>query len=129
MEKIKKFKKFLKEENIDGYFIPKNDEFFGEYVSDHNDRLKYISNFSGSFGFALILKNKNYLFVDGRYILQANNQCGNFFKIENLSSKKFESIFKNKNFIIGYDPKIVTNKILSFFLIRKILNLNLLKII
>ena len=52
-----------------------------------------------------------------------------FFKIENLSSKKFESIFKNKNFIIGYDPKIVTNKILSFFLIRKILNLNLLKII
>ncbi len=119
MEKIKKFKKFLKEENIDGYFIPKNDEFFGEYVSDHNDRLKYISNFSGSFGFALILKNKNYLFVDGRYILQANNQCGNFFKIENLSSKKFESIFKNKNFIIGYDPKIVTNKILSFFFNKK----------
>ena len=62
MEKIKKFKKFLKEENIDGYFIPKNDEFFGEYVSDHNDRLKYISNFSGSFGFALILKKQKLSF-------------------------------------------------------------------
>ena len=31
--------------------IPKNDEFFGEYIPDHNDRLKFISNFSGSYGF------------------------------------------------------------------------------
>ena len=50
-------------------------------ISDYNDRLNYISNFSGSYGFALILKNKNYLFVDGRYTLQANNQSGKFFKI------------------------------------------------
>ena len=57
MEKIKKLKKYFKEENIDGYIIPKNDEFFGEYIADYNDRLNYISNFSGSYGFALILKN------------------------------------------------------------------------
>ena len=57
MEKIKKLKKLIKRENIDGYLIPKNDEFFNEYVSNNNDRLDYISNFSGSFGFALILKN------------------------------------------------------------------------
>ena len=61
MEKIKKLKKIFKKEGIDGYIIPKNDEFFGEYIPDHNDRLNFITNFSGSFGFALILKNKNYL--------------------------------------------------------------------
>ena len=33
------------------------DEFFEENVSDFNDRLNFISNFSGSFGFSLILKN------------------------------------------------------------------------
>ena len=49
--KNKKIKKILKAEKIDGYFIPKNDEFFGEYVADHNDRLNYISNFSGSLWF------------------------------------------------------------------------------
>ena len=80
MEKIKKLKKLIKEKSIDGYIIPKNDEFFSEYISNHNDRLKFISNFSGSFGFALILKNKNYLFVDGRYTLQANNKVENILK-------------------------------------------------
>ena len=40
----KKFKKF----NIDGYLIPKNDEFFSEYAN--KDRLKIISNSNGSAG-------------------------------------------------------------------------------
>ena len=38
--------------------MPKNDEFFGEYLPDYNDRLNFISKFSGSYGFALILENK-----------------------------------------------------------------------
>ena len=67
MEKIIKLKKIFLKEKIDGYIIPKNNEFFNEYVENNEDRLKYISKFSGSFGYALILKNKNYLFVDGRY--------------------------------------------------------------
>ena len=81
MEKIKKLKKIFSKENIDGYLISKNDEFFGEYVANHNDRLNFISNFTGSYGFALILKNKNYLFVDGRYTLQAKSQSGKHFKV------------------------------------------------
>ena len=40
--------------NIDGYIIPKNDEFFSEY--SNKDRLKKISNFTGSAGYAVILK-------------------------------------------------------------------------
>ena len=47
MEKIKKLKKILDREKLDGYIIPKNDEFFNEYVPDYNDRLNFISNFSG----------------------------------------------------------------------------------
>ena len=41
---------------IDGYVVPKNDEFFAEYSKQ--DRLKIISNFSGSAGYAIILKIK-----------------------------------------------------------------------
>ena len=56
-----KFKKY----GIDAYIIPKNDDFFTEYSK--LNRLEVISNFSGSAGLAIILKNINYLFTDGRY--------------------------------------------------------------
>ena len=108
MEKIEKLKKILIREKLDGYLIPKNDEFFGEYIPEYNDRLNFISNFSGSYGFALILRNKNYLFVDGRYTLQAENQSGNNFKIITLPNKMPRDIFKEKKFLIGYDPNLLT---------------------
>ena len=66
---IKKLKNLFKKYEIDGYIVPKNDEYFNEYVNSSKDILRFITNFSGSAGFALILKNKNYLFVDGRYTI------------------------------------------------------------
>ena len=61
-ERIKLLRKKFIINKIDGYIIPKNDEFFGEY--SNQDRLKTISNFDGSAGLAIILKDKNFLFVD-----------------------------------------------------------------
>ena len=115
MEKIKKLKEILKKNYIEGYIIPKNDEFFGEYIPSNKDRLKYISNFSGSYGFALILNNKNFLFVDGRYTLQANKQSGNSFKIKTMPSELPKDILKKKIYKIGYDPKLFTKKTLKIF--------------
>ena len=115
MEKIKELKKILIREKIDGYLIPKNDEFFGEYVPYDKDRLNFISNFTGSYGFALILKSKNYLFVDGRYTLQASKQCGKFFKIITIPNKMPHNILKGKKLTIGFDPNLFTNKSLSNF--------------
>jgi len=115
MEKINKLKKIFKSEKIDGYIIPKNDEFFGEYIPDYKDRLKYISNFSGSYGFALVLNNANYLFVDGRYTLQANIQSGNFFKIKTIPDVLPNDILKNKKLKIGFDSKLFTRKSLNVF--------------
>ena len=71
MEKIKKLRKLIKKFNIDGYLVPKNDEYFLEYLKVDRDRLRFITNFTGSFGFSIILQKKNYLFVDGRYSQQA----------------------------------------------------------
>ena len=44
-KRIIKLREKFKEHRIDGYIIPKNDEFFSEYAQ--NDRLKNISNFTG----------------------------------------------------------------------------------
>jgi len=115
MEKIEKLKKIFKREKIDGYIIPKNDEFFGEYIPHHNDRLNFFTNFSGSYGFALILKNKSYLFVDGRYSLQAKNQSGKSFKIITIPDKMPSDILKGKKITIGFDPHLFTKKSLSVF--------------
>ena len=53
---INHIKKFIKINNLDGYIIPKNDIYFTEYSEDNN--LRKISNFTGSAGFALILKKE-----------------------------------------------------------------------
>ena len=74
----KKFTKY----NIDVYVIPKNDDYVTEYSKIN--RLKIISNFSGSAGLAVILKNKNYLFTDGRYTIQSQIESGKNFKIINV---------------------------------------------
>ena len=115
MEKIIKLRNLFKDLNIDGYIVPKNDEFFGEYIPDDKDNLKFISNFSGSFGFALILRKKNYLFVDGRYTLQAKIQSGKFFNIKTIPKCLPCNILKNKKLKIGFDPKLHTEKSLSYF--------------
>ena len=112
MEKIKNLRKLFKNNNIDGYIVPKNDEFFGEYIPENRDNLKFVSKFSGSYGFALILKNNNYLFVDGRYTLQANIQSGNQFKIVTIPQKLPVDIIKNQELSIGYDPKLHTELML-----------------
>ena len=68
-KKIKLLRNKFKKYNIEGYIVPKNDEYFTEYSKIN--RLKIISNFSGSAGLAVVLKNKNYLFTDGRYTIQS----------------------------------------------------------
>ena len=115
MEKINQLKKLFNNYNLDGYIVPKNDEFFGEYIPENKDKLKFISNFSGSFGFALILKNKNYLFVDGRYTLQAKKQSGENFKIITIPNKFPSDILKKKKLKIGFDSKLHTQKDLKIF--------------
>jgi len=103
---INLLKKLMNNENIDGYIVPKNDEFFSEY--SFPNRLKLISNFSGSAGLAIILKDKNLLFVDGRYTLQANIECGKNFKIFEIPKiRPFDIIKKRKNKLtLGFDPKL-----------------------
>ena len=110
---INKLKQKFKSYEIDGYIIPKNDEFFSEYANPN--RLKIVSNFSGSAGMALILKDKNYLFVDGRYTLQAKLESGKKFKIHEITKvnpKQILSKFKKK-LKIGFDPKLFTNQSLK----------------
>lgn len=105
----KKFKKY----NIDGYIVSKNDDFFTEYSKIN--RLEVISNFTGSAGLAIILKDKNYLFTDGRYTIQSQMESGKDFKI--ISYDKIINFDLVKNLTLGIDPKLFTyEQIKKYFL-------------
>ena len=104
--RIKKLRQKFNTYNIDGYVVPKNDSYFNEYSSP--DRLKFISHFDGSAGLAIILKNKNYLFVDGRYTLQAKSQSGANFDVIEIHKKLPWKVLKHK-IKIGYNPYCFTN--------------------
>jgi Xaa-Pro aminopeptidase len=110
---IKKLRNKFKKHNIDGYVVPKNDDYFTEYSKIN--RLKIISNFSGSAGIAVILKNKSYLFTDGRYTIQSQLESGKNFKIYGFEKLLNCNLFKNLT--LGIDPKLFTNnQIKNFFL-------------
>ena len=113
MRCIKLLQTILKTNGIDAYIVPKNDQFFSEYSSP--DRLKQITNFSGSAGLAIIFIDKNYLFVDGRYIHQAAIQAGVNFRIFEISKISVKScLAKEKKFLnIGYDPKLFTKNFIN----------------
>ncbi len=108
---IKKIKKFIYENNLEGYLIPKNDNYFTEYSNTNN--LEKVSNFDGSAGFALILKKKNYLFVDGRYTVQAKKQSGKKFIILEIPKIWPKNLLNIKGLKIGFDPKLFTENILK----------------
>ena len=103
---IENIKRFLKINNLDGYIIPKNDNYFTEYSKINN--LARVTNFTGSAGFAIILKNTNYLFVDGRYTLQAKKQSGKNFKILEIPYIYPKDLSNMHNSKIGFNPKLFT---------------------
>ena len=102
--KIQILRNKFKSYNIDGYIVPKNDEYFTEYSKIN--RLKIITNFSGSAGLAVILKDKNYLFTDGRYTIQSQIESGKYFKI--ISSEKLKHCDLFEGLTLGIDPKLFT---------------------
>jgi len=122
-KRITRLRKKFNKLNIDGYIVPKNDEFFSEYAAI--DRLQIISNFSGSAGLAVILNNNNYLFVDGRYTIQAQQQSGKNFKI--IEIHKFLPHKIINNLTLGFDPHLLTRRQLyvyfgKFLKLKKINN-------
>ena len=111
---INKIKNFVKLYNLDGYVVPKNDEYFTEYSK--TNKLEIVAKFTGSAGFILILKNSNHLFVDGRYTIQAKRQSGKKFNIHEIPYVWPKDILRNYETLnIGFDPKLFTKETLKLY--------------
>ena len=59
---------------VDGFVVPRADEYLGEYVPPSGARLKWLTGFTGSAGLAIVLPDRAAIFTDGRYVTQVAQQ-------------------------------------------------------
>ena len=70
MSNLAQLQQWLIKNNIDAFILIRTDEFLSEFIAPYAERLNWISNFSGSAGKAIIMQTTAYIFVDGRYTVQ-----------------------------------------------------------
>ena len=111
--KLTALRKELESSGVDGFIVPRSDEYQGEFVAEYAERLAWATNFTGSAGLAIILKEQCCLFVDGRYILQAGHEVDlQQFKIKHISELSPETWLGNTieaGQKIGFDPHLHTS--------------------
>jgi len=72
-------RKIMAQDRIDAFLVPRADAHQGEYVAPCDERLSWLTGFSGSAGFAAILADRAGVFIDGRYRLQVKTQVAEVF--------------------------------------------------
>ena len=107
-EKLKKFREIMAERKYDAYIIPHGDQHDNEYIAEADERIKFISNFSGSNGLGLVTKDVALMWTDGRYYIQIEKELYPGWKMKKMGmseEKLTEYILKNleKNKTIAMD--------------------------
>ena len=103
----------LKRIGLDGFVVPRADRQQNEYLPASEERLSWLTGFTGSAGAAVVLADRAAVFVDGRYTVQAETQVdGAIFAIEHLVERPLDQWLEqnlNRGAKIGYDPWLHTS--------------------
>jgi Xaa-Pro aminopeptidase len=110
--RVATFRVELERLGLDGFIIPRADQYQNEYVASSEERLAWLSGFTGSAGLAVVLRNRAAIFVDGRYSLAVKDQIdAAVFRAvaltETIPTKWLEENVRPGN-RIGYDPWLHT---------------------
>lgn len=107
-------RKIMKQHNIEYYIVPHSDQHLSEYVSESDERIKFISGFSGSAGTVIVGIESAYLWTDGRYHLQADNEVNLTlwtvmkYQLPGVPSwDDWLKVFVKRPNTIGIDPKLM----------------------
>ena len=107
----------LTERRLDGFVVPRSDEYQGEYVSARSERLAWLTGFTGSAGVAVVLRGQAVLFVDGRYTTQAATEVdATLFEIRHLTHQPLTAWLAEKlppDARLGFDPWLHTPNAVS----------------
>ena len=127
MNNLNNIKNYIKKKNIYACLISKNNQFLNEMTEPKENFLRKITKFSGSLGYAIILQNKQYLYVDGRYHQQAKIQTKKFI-IKDISKMKVDLLrIVGKEKYVLIDPKTLSLDFIKSFKLRNVIFFNSLK--
>src|SRR5437016_5478640 len=102
----------LKRRGLTGFIVPRADRQQNEYVPPSEERLAWLTGFTGSAGAAIVLAERAVIFVDGRYLLQVRDQIDTaLFAVEHLVENppdKWIEANLTKGARLGYDPWLHT---------------------
>jgi Xaa-Pro aminopeptidase len=112
--RVKRLRAELKKRGLDGMVVPRADRQQNEYLPAIEERLAWLSGFTGSAGSAIVLADSAALFVDGRYTVQAAAQIdGAIFSIAHLVETPPEQWLEQNlksGAKLGYDPWLHTSE-------------------
>jgi Xaa-Pro aminopeptidase len=104
---------------VDGFIVPRADAHQGEYVPASEQRLAWLTGFTGSAGMAVVLKDGAALFVDGRYTLQARHEVDPaLFSLQHVTRRppsRWLAVNAPRKAVIGYDPWLLTPRDVARF--------------
>jgi Xaa-Pro aminopeptidase len=73
-KKITLLRNLLKKKDCNYYLLPRTDKFLNEFISEEDERVKWLTGFTGSFAFVIVSLKQNAVFSDGRYVSQIKKQ-------------------------------------------------------
>lgn len=120
-KKLDEIRALMEKHGLDAYLVPSTDEFLSEYPPKSRRRLEALTNFTGSGGMAMILKDRAYVLTDGRYVEQIKYELdADVFEaaiarsypetITDLVCQKDAS-----SITMGYDPQTLSTRMLKSF--------------
>lgn len=114
-ERLAAFRKVMADANVTYYLVPTADYHMSEYVNPHFGARRYLSGFTGSAGTLLVGKDEAYLWTDGRYFIQAENQLANstitLMKMGEAGVDTLEEFLSDHlkaNDVLGVDGRVIT---------------------
>ena len=111
-QKIKQLRDWMKKNGLQAYIVPHSDRFQSEYLAQQDERLAWLTGFTGSAGTAIVTLDKAALFTDGRYTLQAPQQVDTKIidVIEIAAQRPTQWLAKHvkKGGAVGFDPWLLT---------------------
>lgn len=111
--RLSAFREELAQRKLTGFVVPRADQQQNEYVPPSEERLAWLTGFTGSAGLAIVLTQHAAVFVDGRYTLQAAKQVdAKAWSVESLVEPPPESWLANHLVAgdrLGFDPWLHTS--------------------
>ncbi len=111
-ERLARLRRLLQRDGLDGLWLPRTDPHGSEYLPPHEERVAWLSGFTGSAAVVLVLPDRAAVFTDGRYTLQVREEVDpRLFETCHLGREppaKWLARHLQPGQRLGYDPYLVT---------------------